>query len=213
MGRIVELLAAGIPATLAVTLGAFAIGLLGALPLVALRLAPLAPARWLAAALIDLLRAVPPVVWLFLIFFGLPQAGLSFAALPAAVIGLGLIAAAYIAEIWRAGLDGVPAGQRDAARALGLTPLARLRLVTGPQALAIAVPPLGSYLVGLLKDSAIASTIGVNEIAFRALTESQQSLDGLRVFLITGVIYLALSLPFGLLARWTSARLQRQVAT
>lgn len=182
MGAILETLLAGVPATLAVTLLAFAV-----------------------------LRAVPPVVWLFLIFFGLPQAGLTFAALPAAVLGLGLIAAAYIAEIWRAGLDGVGAGQRDAARALGLSPLACLRQVTGPQALAIAVPPLGSFLVGLLKDSAIASTIGVNEIAFRALNETQQSLDGLRIFVVTAAIYLALSLPFGLLARWTSAGLQRRM--
>jgi polar amino acid transport system permease protein len=212
MSRIFDLLVAGVPTTLAVTLLAFAVGATLAAPLAAARRAGPAPLRWLATAAIELLRAIPPVAWLFLLFFGLPELGIELAVLPAAVAGLGIIAAAYIAEIYRAALDGVPAGQAEAASAVGLRPLARLRFVTGPQALIVAIPPLGSYGVGLLKDSAIASTIGVGDITFRAFTETQQQLDGLRVFALAAGIYLALSVPFGLLARWATAILERRMA-
>jgi polar amino acid transport system permease protein len=211
VGEILRLLAAGIPATLAVTAGAFAVGVLVALPLTAARRSRSRAARAVATGVVDVLRAVPPVVWLFLIYFGLPQAGVEIPSMAAAIGGLGLIAAAYVAEIYRAGLEAVPDGQYAAADALGLSRWDRLRDVVGPQALLVVVPPLGGYAVGLLKDSAIASTIGVDEVTFRAFTEAQRTLEGLQVFGAAAVIYLVLSAPLALLARWVTARLARRV--
>lgn len=207
MESALRLLAAGIPTTLLVAASALLIGASLAVPLTAARRSSRRVLRWPGDALVDLLRAVPPVVWLFLLFFGLPNAGVELEAIVAAVLGLGLIAAAYVSEIYRAGLESVSPAQDDAARALGLGTLDRLRHVTGPQALVVVVPSLGTYAVGLLKDSAIVSTIGVADITFRASAETQRTLEGLSVFGAAAILYLALSLPVGLLARWVGGRL------
>lgn len=200
-------LAGGVPVTLLVTVAAFLIGTTLAVPLTAARRVRYGWVRVPADALVDLLRSVPPVVWLFLLFFGLPSVGTELSSLTAAIGGLGVIAAAYVSEIYRAGLESLPPGQDDAARALGLGTRDRLRFVTGPQALIVVVPALGAYTVGLLKDCAIVSAIGVNDITFRALTESQRTLEGLSVFGAAAIFYLALSVPFALIARWVTARL------
>lgn len=211
MLHILEILAKGIGNTLLITFGAFLLGALLALPLVTIRIAGPRPLRWLVIAVVDLLRAVPPIVWIFVIFFGLPQAGLRFQPVPAAILGLGLIAGAYLSEIYRAGIRGVPRGQWEAARAVGLSGPRLVWLVIVPQAVRVVIPPAGTYLLGLLKDSALASIIGVSEITFHAYSEAQQSLEGLRVFSIAAVVYLALSLPIAFGGRWISQRLNRHL--
>ena len=82
----------------------------------------------------------------------------------------------------------------------------------GPQALRFAIPPGATFAIGLLKDSAIASTIGAQEITFRAFQEAQATGDGLRIFVVAAVFYLLLSLPFAVAARATGQRLTRELA-
>jgi polar amino acid transport system permease protein len=206
MADALDALAAGVPRTLLVTLAALLVGVAAAVPLTVARRSAHALVRLPADAAVDVLRSVPPVAWLFLLYFGLPSVGAEPPALGAAVVGLGLIAAAYVAEIYRAGLASVPPEQDAAARALGLGPMDRIRHVVGPQALVVVLPALGTYAVGLLKDSAIVSTIGVADVTYHALGESQRTLDGLAVFGAAAVLYLAMSLPVGLLARHLAAR-------
>lgn len=197
----------GIEFTLILTFGGFAIGALVAIPLTAARRSRVRVLRLVSIAYVETVRGIPPIAWLFLLYFGLAQLDVRLSSLTAGVIGLGLIASAYLAEIYRAGLRAVPQGQIEAARAVGLSTSNTYRHVVGPQAIVTVVPPAASFLIGLLKDSAIASLIGVPEVTGLSLRLTQQEFDGLTIFAAAGLIYLALSLPLAALARWIGARL------
>ncbi|QXH49502.1 amino acid ABC transporter permease [Pseudomonas fakonensis] len=202
----------GIQWTVAVTVAALALGvLLGAL-LCAMRVSGNRLLDTLAAALILVLRAVPPIVWLFLIFFGIGTGLMEVSPFQAAVLGLGLITAANMAEIFRGALAAVHKGQWEAARALSMPARYRLLDVIAPQLLRVSLPSIGSYAIGLLKDTAIASTIGVPEIAFQATHVSQVSFQGLATFAFAGVLYIALSIPVAWASRWADQRMRLRVA-
>jgi polar amino acid transport system permease protein len=200
-------LAHGVGQTMTITLGALAIGLVLAFPVAVMRRSRRAVLRLPATGFIELFRSVPPIVWLFFIYYGLAQEGFRASTYQAAVLGLGLIATAYLAEIYRAGLDAVGRTQWEAAEALGLPALARYRWVILPQALVVVIPPAATYGIGLLKDSAIASVIGAREITFFAFQQTQASLEGLTIFTAAGLLYIASSIPLAGLARFADHRL------
>ena len=202
-----EAVAQGIGQTLAITSGAFVVGAGLAVPVALMRRSPNPGLRLPATVLVEVLRAVPPIVWLFLIYHGLAQDGLRTGTAQAAILGLGLIATAYLSEIYRAGLFAVAKGQWEAADALGLPALARYRRVVLPQALVVVIPPAATYAIGLLKDSAIASVIGAQDITFHAFQRTQETLEGLSIFAVTGALYIVLSLPVAAVARFTDRRL------
>lgn len=202
----------GVRYTAILTFGGFLVGAVVAVPVAALRRSRLRLLRVLAIAYIETVRGVPPIAWLFLLYFGLAQIEIRLAALTAGVIGLGLISTAYLAEIYRAGLRAVPHGQFEAARAVGLGTLASYRRVIGPQAVVTVVPPAAAFLIGLLKDSAVASLIGVPEVTGLALRLTQQEFDGLAIFAAAGLVYIALSVPLASFARWLGTRLTARLA-
>jgi polar amino acid transport system permease protein len=201
-------IAIGIGATLTITFSAFVIGAILGLPLAALRRSRFMVLRAVARAYVELVRSVPPLVWLFLIFFGLPQVGVSLVPLTAAILTFSLIAAAYMSEIYRGGLAALGRGQWEASSAVGLSPLDTARFILGPQVFRVVGPTMATYGIGLLKDSALASTIGVVEITFRAGAEAQRTGSGLTVFLTAGIFYLLLSLPLALASRRVDSRLR-----
>ena len=202
----------GVRFTAILTFGGFLIGAVLAVPVSALRRSRLRPLRVLAIAYVETLRGVPPIAWLFLLYFGLAQVDVRLSPLTAGVLGLGLISTAYLAEIYRAGLRAVPLGQLEAARAVGLGTVATYRHVIGPQAIVTVVPPAAAFLIGLLKDSAIASLIGVPEVTGLALRLTQQEFEGLAIFAAAGLVYIALSVPLATFARWLGARLTSRLA-
>jgi polar amino acid transport system permease protein len=210
--EILQAIAAGVPWTLALTIAAFALGASLGLPLCAMSFARLSVIRFLARAIVLTLRSIPPIVWLFFIFFGVGSGYLPISAFQAGAIGLGLITAANMAEIYRGALAAIHPGQWEAAFALNLSRRHRLMDVVGPQLLRISLPSGATYAIGLLKDSAIASTIGVNEIAFQAYHVSQRTFHALDVYAIAGMAYILISLPMAWLTRWTDARLRARVA-
>jgi polar amino acid transport system permease protein len=201
----------GIVNTLVITFGAFAIGALLGLPLALARSSRWRPLRLLSISSIELLRGIPPIAWLFIAYYGLAQFEVRIESIVAAIGGLGVVSAAYLAEIYRAGLRAVPDGQWEAGRAVGLTEREMYRNVIAPQALVTVFPPAATYAIGLLKDSAIASVIGAREITALALGEQQQSFEGLSVFLAAALIYLAISVPLGGISRWVDALLTRRL--
>ncbi|WP_295470893.1 amino acid ABC transporter permease [uncultured Pseudomonas sp.] len=211
MSAILLALLQGIPWTLAVTAVAFAIGLVLGLPLCGLRVCRVKAVRLLAFAVILTLRAIPPIVWLFLIFFGLGNDWLSLSPFTAASIGLGLITAAHMAEVYRGALAGSPAGQYEAALVLNLSTRQRFFDVVLPQLVRIAIPAAATYAIGLLKDSAIASTLGVFDISAAAYQQTQQTFQGLPVYSLAALLYIALSVPVALLARRVGDRLSRRI--
>ncbi|MFC4625208.1 amino acid ABC transporter permease [Daeguia caeni] len=206
------LILTGLPWTLVVTLGAFAIGLVLGMPLCAMHVSKNLVLHYLAIAIIIFLRSIPPIVWLFLLFFGLGSGIISIGAIPAAIIALGLVTAANMAEIYRGALNSIHKGQWEAITALGLPRFSSFIDVIMPQLFRVTLPSAASYLIGLLKDSAIASTVGVMDIAFLANFVARKSFDGLAPFAFAGLLYILISIPIALIARVTDARLRQKVA-
>lgn len=201
-----------VPYTLLVTAGAFFVGFVFAIPLMFARRSKMVLVQALSGFVIDLARGIPPIVWLLFIFFGLPLLKVRLNPLEAGILGLGVVSAGYLAEIFRGGLLAVARGQFEASQALGLSAWTTFTQVIGPQALRAMLPGLATYFIGLIKDSSIASVIGVTEMVFTATSYARTSPDGIYTFFVAALLYIALSVPFGLLARGMETRLQAGVA-
>ena len=180
--------------TIGLTVATLFLGMALATVLVVFRLSGYRPLRWIAAFHVWFFRGTPLLVQLVIIFTGLPQLGLvRLSVLQSALLGLTLNEAAYLSEILRSGLSAVPAGQRDAARALGLHRLQAFRLVVLPQALRVVVPALGNSVNGLLKTTSITSVISMEELLRRGQTLMQVHFDVLEIFVCISIIYLAMT--------------------
>ncbi|WP_338480934.1 amino acid ABC transporter permease [Pseudomonas trivialis] len=212
MQDILMMLLSGVPWTIAVTVLAFCVGVVLGFPIFALRMSRVKALSILAAMLVLTLRSIPPIVWLFFIFFGIGGGYISLSPFAAAVVGLGLITAAHMSEVYRGAFTAIHAGQFEAAYALNLSAPQRFFDVVLPQLVRIAIPTSATYAIGLLKDSAVASTIGVSDISFQAYQVSQQTFQGLSVYSAAAVVYLVLSVPVALFSRWLSATLKQRIA-
>jgi polar amino acid transport system permease protein len=124
------------------------------------------------------------------------------------VIVLSLFSGAYLAEIFRAGIDAIPRTQRDSARAIGLTPWQAMRLVILPQAARLVVPPVAGQLVSLVKDSSLLSVIAINEFTQSAQEVNAATYSALESYLPLAAGYLILTLPLSWLSRWLERRLK-----
>lgn len=144
---------------------------------------------------IEIVRGMPALTLLFLIYFGLAPLGLVLNTFVAAVVALGLNGAAYLAEIYRAGLEAVDPGQREAAQMLGLRRGQVMRDVVLPQAMTIVLPPMGNYLVSLLKDTSIASLISAPELMLRSRDLAGTYYLPMDYYLLAGAIYLVMAWP------------------
>jgi len=162
----------------------------------------------LALLYIEVVRGMPALTLLFLIYFGLAPLGIVLNSFIAAVVALGLNGAAYLAEVYRAGIQAIDPGQREAAQMLGLRRPQVMREVTLPQAVPIVLPPMGNYLVSLLKDTSIASLISAPELMLRARDLAGTYYLPMEYYLLAGAIYLAMAWPLMVLAR----RLERHFA-
>ncbi|GAA1789274.1 amino acid ABC transporter permease [Planosporangium flavigriseum] len=202
----------GVVGTLVITGAAFAIGAVLGAPVAWAQRSRFFPVRALIRTYVEIIRAVPPLVWIFVVFFGLPEVGVSLQPLTAAIVTLGVIASSYLAEIYRGGLAAIHRGQWEACAALGMSGLDTARHVVAPQVLRVILPTAATYLIGLLKDSALASAIGVAEIAFRANAETQRTGLGLTFFVAAGVLYVLLSLPLAAMSRRLDSRIRARYA-
>lgn len=202
----------GVPVSVGVTALAFLIGALLGVPLVLMRRARHWAPRLLARIYIDVMRGIPPVVWLFIIFFGLGSGMITLTPFQAAVLGMGLISAGYLAEIYRGGFMTLPKGQAEATTALGMTRFQALKDVLAPQVLRVSIPPMATFLVSLLKDTTVASTIGVRDVMMLVTQQAQASGGGFGPFIAAAVLYIALSIPVAVFARVMDARLRRRIS-
>jgi polar amino acid transport system substrate-binding protein len=163
--------------------------------------------RWLASAYIELFRGTPVLLQLYVLYYGLAPV-LRIDALGAAILGLGLNYAAYEAEIYRAGISAIPAGQLEAALSLGMTRAMALRRVVLPQALRVALPGVTNDFIALLKDSSLVSVITVVELTKRMSITAVDTRGWLVPGLACAALYFAMSYPLSRLAR----RLERRLA-
>ena len=200
--------------TIALTGVSFALAVLLGLPLALMRLYGSWWLRSLALGYIEFFRGVPVMFLLFFLYFGVPSIaqyyGLPFSlgltAFWAAVLGLGLNYAAYEAEIYRAAVQAIPAGQWEAAASLGMPAPLTFRRIILPQALRSILPPATGDLVALFKDTSIVSTIGLVELNKEFLILSRSSLQFVEIGLATAALYLLMSVPLGHLSRQLERR-------
>jgi polar amino acid transport system permease protein len=197
--------------TILLTTASFAIGAVLALPIMLARISDNKILSTLARLLLDVIRGIPPLVWLFILYFGISLGAVQLGPLESAIAALGIISSAYLAEVYRGGYTGVSAGQFEAAEALGLTRRQVATRVIAPQAIRVALPGTATYAIGLLKDSSVASLVGVMDIVF--ITSAAGRTSGVLLpFSIAALSYLALSAPLAVLARVLDHRLRARVA-
>ena len=215
-----DLIATGLVNTVKYTAIAFAGGLALGLVLALMRLSPVAPYRWLATAYIEFFRGLPALVVMIFMSTGLP---IAFGWSPpggtvgAGLIGLIMVAGAYMAETLRAGIQAVPKGQTEAARSLGMRPGATTVKVVLPQAFRIVIPPLTNEFVLLIKDTALLFLLG-------AAADQRELTSVARDFLSSGpstgtatsliqaaLLYLVITLPLTQLVSWLERRQRRAV--
>lgn len=146
-------------------------------------------------------RGVPLLVVLFLLYFGLPGAGIVLSALACAILGLGLCFAAQVAEVLRAGFMAIPKGQAEAAAAVGMTPAQAFRTIIFPQVLRVVLGPMIVTFVSLMKDSSLASLITVQELVLEGRALATEYFLPLPIFICVGALYFALAFPLSMVAR------------
>jgi polar amino acid transport system permease protein len=195
LAGIAEALLTGAYVTIGVALGALAVAITLGLLLASLRfLYPTQAVHVAIATYVEFFRNIPSLTHLFIIYFGLAYLGLRLTSLTAAILGLGLIGGAVLADVFRAGFQAVSAGQREAAMAIGLSPLQAFRLVVLPQAWRISLPPLGNYAIGLVKDTSLVAAIAAPEIMFNARQIVNETFETTLVYGSAALIYLVITL-------------------
>jgi polar amino acid transport system substrate-binding protein len=201
------LFARGAGITLAACVLAMALAIvLGVLLAVSRSFGP-SPLRVLATAYVELFRGTPLLVQLTMIYFGLPELGVTLSPFTAGVLALGLNYAAAESENYRAGLLSVPATQLDAARVLGLSTPQALRFVVLPQAVRVSLPPMTNDFIALLKDSSLVSVVTLTELTKTYSILANSTRDHLGLGVVVAAWYLLIGLPFVFLSRRLEARL------
>lgn len=156
--------------------------------------------RILSSAYVEVMRGVPLLVLLIWIFFVLGQF-LKLGSYWASIIGLAVFTAAFIAEIVRSGIQGVPRGQMEAARSSGMTYWQAMRLIVLPQAFRRVLPPLASQFIMLIKDSSLISVIGATELTLNAKNLVATSMRSIEVWTFIGFVYFAMTFTLSMIIR------------
>ncbi|MEY3020194.1 MAG: hypothetical protein RLZZ272_1178 [Actinomycetota bacterium] len=185
--------------TLLYTALAFAFGLVLGLVLALMRLSSIGPYRWIATTYIEIFRGLPALLTIFLVGFGIPIAfGTRWPVLLQITLGLGIVAAAYMAETIRAGIEGVPKGQMEAARSLGMTRTRAMASIVIPQGFRLIIPPLTNELVLLIKDTSLLFVLGTTP-ASKELAKFGRDLLANKAnatpLIVVGAVYLLITLP------------------
>lgn len=192
--------------TIALSLIAFAGGTVGGLLLALARTSDSPAARAVSAVFVQVFQGTPLLLQLFLVFFGAPVLGWDVNPWVAAGVALVLNTSAFLGEIWRGCIQAIPHGQREAADALGLHYVDRMRDVVLPQASRIALPPTVGYLVQVIKGTSLAAIIGFTEVTRAGQIINNATFQPLIVFGVVAALYFALCWPLSLLAGWMERR-------
>jgi polar amino acid transport system permease protein len=199
----------GAAVTLEITIATAVLAFVLSFVVAAARASEFKPLGWFAAVYVEVLRGTSAIVQLFYLFFILPAFGVSLGAMTTAIAGLTLNMSAYGSEIVRAGIGSVGEGQREAAKALGLSPFQVYRLVVIPQALAVMLPSFGNLLIELIKATSLVSLITLTELTFSGRQMVVTTGRSLEVWGLVLLIYFALSYPLTRLVRLAEKRATR----
>lgn len=163
--------------------------------------------RAIATVYTEMIRGTPLLMQLIILYYGLPSVGINLEAIVAGIIGLSANSAAYVGEIFRAGIQSVGRGQMEAARAGGLTHLQAMRYVVLPQAFRMVLPPLTNEFVTMLKDSSLVSTLAIAELLRTGREVVAWKVNVFSPFAGVTLLYLGMTLPLTHLARYLERRI------
>ncbi|BBH44291.1 ectoine/hydroxyectoine ABC transporter permease subunit EhuD [Pseudomonas sp. KU43P] len=194
--------------TLGITVVGFLIAVVLGLFLAIARRSRQAWLSWPVALLIEFIRSTPLLIQVYFLYYVLPNYGVNMTAMQAGIIGIGLHYACYLAEVYRAGLDSVARSQWEAVIALNFAPWTAYRAIILPQAIRPILPPLGNYLIAMLKDTPVLSAITVVEIMQQAKNVGSESFRYLEPITLVGLFFLALSVALAYLVRRLEVRLE-----
>lgn len=207
--RVLPDLFKGIRVTLELSVAALALGAVVGLPTALVRVYGGGWLRRLSVAYINLFRGTPLLIQLFVVYYGLPDVGLTLSRLAAATITLGLNSGAYQAEYFRGAIQAVGSGQMIAARAIGMSQMKAIRYIILPQALRLVLPAWSNEMVAMIKYTAVVFLIAVPDLMGQAKILSSRYFDPIPIYLTVAVIYLGLVAAAALLVRL----LQRSLET
>jgi polar amino acid transport system permease protein len=206
-----EFILAGIPVTILVSASSIAVAIVFAVLGALGRLSPRPVIYALASFYVSLVRGTPLIVQILFIYLALPQIWEGFAGVPTLFLGTFALAfnyGAYMTEVFRAGIQAIPRGQLEAAAALGMTNGMTMRRIILPQAVRIVTPAIGNEFIAMIKDSALVSLLGVQELLWRAQRVGTQNFRALEALLVAALVYWALTIGFSLL----QDRLEKRMA-
>lgn len=165
---------------------------------------------WPTAAVVEFIRSTPLLVQLFMLFYVLPRYGVRIDAFTTGVIGLGVHYATYTSEVYRSGIESVARGQWEASTALNLSPVTTWSRVVLPQAIPVAIPALGNYLIAMFKEVPLLATITVLDVLGEGRAACTRTFQCVEPYTLVGVLFLAVSIPSSILVRQLEARLVPQ---
>ena len=198
----------GLKYTVTLTIFSFALSLLVALIIAAMRLNPRLKLLYIPATIyLELFRCTPMILQLFFAYFALPSLGINLSPMMAGVLSLGMCVGAYLSEVFRSAILAVDRGQWEASSALAMSWPMTMRYTILPQAARIALPSTGNYAVALFKDSALASTVSVVELLFSAQLVASETFEYIKVYTVIGIFYFAVCYPTSIAIRHLERRL------
>jgi polar amino acid transport system permease protein len=206
-----DFLMSGLQMTLFISATSLIFALIGGLILALFDLSRFAVLRGFSLTLGEIIRNTPILVQLLWVYYVLPIVfNIRVSSLAGILIGLSLYMAAFISEVYRAGIQAVPKGQREAAQVLGLTPAQSFMRIVLPQAIRMTLPPLASNFVQLIKFSSLGAVISVNEITRRGMELSSSTFRPLETFSFIAVVYFFICWPLAMAIRIWEGRLARR---
>lgn len=208
-GEYPRLFLSGLGMTLAVSLCALGVSVLVGTLLGIARVFHVPVLGVIGNAYVEVVRGIPLIVLLSVVYYGLPALGITLEGFPAAVLALGLYSAAYTSEIVRGGLTSVPYGQVEAARSLGLTRVQAIRFVILPQAWRVALPALGNEFVSLILGSSLASAVTIQELFSQGKYITNATYRQFEVYAVLAVVYFTLTFVLTRLIRALERRVSR----
>ena len=205
--KAMPLLIEGALVTIKITALSVAFGIIIGLFAGIARISSFWPVRALAAVYVDFIRGTPLLVQIFLMYFALPVVtGMRIDPFVAAITACSVNSGAYVAEIFRAGIQSIDDGQMEAGRSLGMTWIQTMRYIIVPQAFKRVIPPLGNEFIALLKDSSLVSVIGFEELTRRGQLIIARTYGSLEIWVSVAILYLIMTLTISRLVAYLERR-------
>jgi len=209
--RALPMLQQAIVMTLGLGFSAFILGSVLGMSIALMRNSSLRLLRIIAFSYVSIFRGTPLLVQILLIYFGLPRLGIALNPVPAALTALTLFSASYLSENFRSGINSVDKGQWEACHSMGMGYFTCLKRIILPQAFRIALPPLGSRLIALMKDTSLASTVTVMELTRVAEQVGATTFLYMEMFLMVGCIYWIINQILTIVQIWLEGYLTRHM--